>query len=39
VVIHDWQDKLATAILRNCHSAMPDTAKFLLLERVLGPPH
>jgi hypothetical protein len=39
VIIHDWQDELATAILRNCRSAMPDTAKLLLLERVLGPPN
>jgi hypothetical protein len=39
VVIHDWQDELATAILRNCRLAMPDTAKLLLVERVLGPPN
>jgi hypothetical protein len=39
VIIHDLQDELAIAILRNCRSAMPDTAKLLLLERVLGPPN
>jgi hypothetical protein len=38
-VIHDWQDELATAILGNCRLAMPDTAKLLLVERVLGPPN
>src|SRR6202022_3494076 len=39
VIIHDWPDESALAILRNCRAAMPDTAKLLLLERVLGPPN
>ena len=39
VVIHDWADEQAVAILRNCRAAMADTAKLLLVERVLGPPN
>jgi hypothetical protein len=37
VVIHDWEDEQAIAILRNCRSAMAEKGKVLLIERVLGP--
>ena len=39
VVIHDWQDENAIAILKVCRRAMSETAKLLLIERVIGPPN
>ncbi len=36
-VIHDWDDKHALAILRNCHQAMAPYARLLLIERILPP--
>jgi O-methyltransferase domain/Dimerisation domain len=35
VVIHDWADEPATAILKTCHRAMTPGAKLLLLEKVI----
>jgi len=37
VVIHDWEDDEAVAILKVCRRAMPQTAKLLLVERLVGP--
>ena len=37
VVIHDWDDDRAAAILRNCHRVMVDGARLLLVERVVQP--
>ena len=34
-VIHDWDDERAIAILRNCHRAMPDGSRLLLVEPVV----
>jgi hypothetical protein len=34
-VIHDWDDKEALAILRNCRASMSDTSKLLLIDRIL----
>jgi hypothetical protein len=34
-VIHDWDDKRAIAILRNCRSAMTKTSKILLVEMIV----
>jgi ubiquinone/menaquinone biosynthesis C-methylase UbiE len=34
-VIHDWDDDHAVTILKNCHRAMTDQGKLLLIERVL----
>ena len=34
-VIHDWDDKRALAILKNCRRAMGDDAKILLVERAM----
>jgi hypothetical protein len=34
-IIHDWDDERASRILRNCHVAMPDGARLLLIEHVL----
>jgi hypothetical protein len=34
-IIHDWDDERASRILRNCHDAMPDSGRLLLVELVL----
>ena len=34
-IIHDWDDERASRILRNCHVAMPDDGRLLLIEHVL----
>jgi len=39
VVIHDWEDDEATAILKVCRRAMGETAKLLLVERLIAPPN
>ena len=38
-VIHDWEDDEAVAILKVCRRAMPETAKLLLVERLVAPPN
>jgi hypothetical protein len=39
VVIHDWEDDEAIAILKVCRRAMRETAKLLLIERLVAPPN
>jgi O-methyltransferase domain/Dimerisation domain len=39
VVIHDWEDAESIAILKVCRRAMPEAAKLLLIERLVGPPN
>ncbi|MBR1130300.1 methyltransferase [Bradyrhizobium iriomotense] len=39
VVIHDWEDEEAVAILKACRRAMGQTAKLLLIERLVAPPN
>jgi len=39
VVIHDWEDDEAIAILKVCRRAMQTTAKLLLIERIVAPPN
>jgi hypothetical protein len=39
VVIHDWEDDQAIAILKVCRRAMRETAKLLLIERLVAPPN
>jgi orsellinic acid C2-O-methyltransferase len=34
-IIHDWDDEQSLAILKNCHKAMHQASKILLLERVM----
>jgi hypothetical protein len=34
-IIHDWDDERASRILHNCHDAMPDSGRLLLVELVL----
>jgi O-methyltransferase domain len=35
-VLHDWDDKRASAILRNCRSAVRDGGRALVVETVIG---
>ncbi|BAR55611.1 putative methyltransferase [Bradyrhizobium diazoefficiens] len=37
VVIHDWDDDEAIAILKACRRAMRETAKLVLIERIIAP--
>lgn len=39
MVIHDWEDEEAIAILKVCRRAMGQTAKLLLIERLVAPPN
>jgi orsellinic acid C2-O-methyltransferase len=34
-IIHDWDDERASRILRNCHDALPNGGRLLLIEHVL----
>ncbi|HAA26488.1 MAG TPA: methyltransferase [Cyanobacteria bacterium UBA8553] len=36
-IIHDWDDEKAIAILKNCHQAMSDNGRLLLIEQVISP--
>lgn len=36
-IIHDWDDEKSLLILKNCHQAMPDRGKLLLVESILPP--
>lgn len=36
-IIHDWNDSAATHLLRNCHQAVPESGKLLVIERRLDP--
>jgi hypothetical protein len=38
-IIHDWDDKEACRILRNCRSAAGATGKVLVVERLVGSDH
>ncbi|MBD2504546.1 methyltransferase [Anabaena azotica] len=37
MIIHDWDDERAIAILKNCHKAMPENGKLLIIEQVVPP--
>lgn len=36
-IIHDWDDEKSLLILKNCHQAMPERGKLLLVESILPP--
>jgi hypothetical protein len=36
-IIHDWNDERSLTILKNCHRAMADNGKLLLVEMVIAP--
>ena len=38
-ILHDWDDKEATAILRRCREAIAPAGTLLVLERVVAPPN
>ena len=35
-IVHDWDDEKALAILKNCHQAMSDNGRLLLIEQVIS---
>src|SRR5262245_41152594 len=37
-IIHDWDDDKSHVVLRNCHRAMADEGKLLLVETIIPPP-
>ena len=36
-IIHDWDDERAVAILKQCHRAMADNGRVLVVEQVIPP--
>lgn len=36
-IIHDWHDDKALTILKNCHVAMPNNGKLLVVDSVIPP--
>lgn len=34
-IVHDWDDQRAITILRQCHQAMPDHGKLLIVEQIV----
>jgi O-methyltransferase domain/Dimerisation domain len=36
-IVHDWDDEKSSIILKNCHQAMPDYGKLLLVESLIPP--
>jgi hypothetical protein len=38
-IVHDWDDREAQDILRNCRRAMSADARLLVVERMLAPPN
>lgn len=38
-VLHDWSDEKALKILRNCHDAMKNNAKLVIVEPVMRSPN
>jgi hypothetical protein len=39
LILHDWEDEAALAILRVCRQSMDRNAKLLIIERLLAPPN
>jgi hypothetical protein len=36
-ILHDWDDERATAILRNCRTAIPQHGRLVILDQVIPP--
>ncbi len=36
-IIHDWNDQQSVAIMKNCHRALPENGKLILVEAVVPP--
>jgi hypothetical protein len=39
LIVHDWEDDEAIAILKACRRAMGPAARLLLIERIVAPPN
>jgi hypothetical protein len=39
LILHDWEDTAALAILRNCRRAMSPGSTLLIIERLVAPPN
>jgi len=39
MIVHDWEDEEAAAILARCREAMAPDARVLVIDRILGPPN
>ena len=39
MIVHDWEDAEAVAILRRCRETISDDGRLLLVERVIAPPN
>ncbi len=38
-ILHNWDDEKATTILKNCRKASEPGARFIIVERLVGPPN
>jgi hypothetical protein len=38
-ILHDWNDESCIEILKNCHNAMHDTSRLLIIECILSEPN
>ena len=36
-IIHDWTDEQSLTIMKNCHRALPENGKLILVEAVVPP--
>ncbi|HEX5703775.1 MAG TPA: methyltransferase [Pyrinomonadaceae bacterium] len=36
-IIHDWNDEQSIAIMKNCHRALPENGKLILVDAVVPP--
>ncbi len=36
-IIHDWNDEQSVTIMKNCHRALPENGKLILIEAVIPP--
>lgn len=34
-ILHDWSDEHCTKILKNCHKALPDIGKVIVLDAIV----
>ena len=36
-ILHGWEDEKATLLLKNCHQAMPEHSRLLIVETIIPP--
>ena len=34
-IVHDWNEEQSVAIMKNCHRALPENGKLILIEAVV----